>query len=550
MRRRTFKRLLIAAFGAGILSVTPIFDKPAMALSIVPDVPAVIANVPIKNVYDLKFDKSIGKEYSKNCNGEVVDYIAYEGIVYVSKPKSVEYQSMNIYIPKGYLEGETINGYTAKIAPIFMPNAVGGYMPGRALTPVESDKMNGGGANSVLYALSRGYVVACPAVRGRTNEVNGKYIGKAPAFIVDYKAAVRYLRFNRDSLPAGDPEKIISNGTSAGGALSSLLGVTGNAEEYEPYLKEIGAASEGDDIFAASVYCPITNLDHADMAYEWIFSGVNKYYPAMWQLQDLANRGLYKPRKKSKVKLSGKLDSDSANNPIASAEAVEMTKEEIAISKVLKSAFAKYVNSLDLHDKDGNVLDLNDEGNGTFKDYIKSKYIESAQLALNSGVDLSNVDWVILKNDRVVDVDLEKYPVAVTRMKAAPAFDKLDLTSAENDEFGTEANVPMHFSKISKDYEIKTGEVADEDVIKLMNPMNFIGGNVQTASHFRIRHGAADRDTSLAIPAILALKLANSGIDVDFASPWARGHAGDYDLESLFDWMDNICKADPREKAF
>ena len=28
-------------------------------------------------------------------------------------------------------------------------------------------------------------------------------------------------------------------------------------------------------------------------------------------------------------------------------------------------------------------------------------------------------------------------PAAATRMKAAPAFDKLNLSSAENDEFGT-----------------------------------------------------------------------------------------------------------------
>ena len=80
-------------------------------------------------------------------------------------------------------------------------------------------------------------------------------MGKAPAFIVDYKAAVRYLRHNRKNLPAGDTEKIISNGTSAGGALSALLGATGNAEEYEPYLREIGAADERDDIFASNDYC-------------------------------------------------------------------------------------------------------------------------------------------------------------------------------------------------------------------------------------------------------------------------------------------------------
>ena len=236
------------------------------------------------------------------------------------------------------------------------------------------------------------------------------------------------------------------------------------------------------------------------------------------------------------------------NAPMETAKASAMTEAEIAVSSILKTEFPLYVNSLDLRDKDGNVLNLDDKGNGTFKEYIKSKYIESAQSALDNGVDLSNVDWVTVQNEKVVDVDLDKYAVAVTRLKAAPAFDKLDLSSGENDEFATENNVPRHFTQTSKAHELKEGAMADSDIIRLMNPMNFIGGNAQTASHFRIRHGAEDRDTSLAIPAILALKLENNGVDVDFFSPWARGHAGDYDLEELFDWADRICKADPRDE--
>ena len=59
--------------------------------------------------------------------------------------------------------------------------------------------------------------------------------------------------------------------------MSALLGATGNNKDYEPYLKEIGAAKAKDDVFAVSAYCPITNLDHADMAYEWQFYGINNY---------------------------------------------------------------------------------------------------------------------------------------------------------------------------------------------------------------------------------------------------------------------------------
>lgn len=94
------------------------------------------------------------------------------------------------------------------------------------------------------------------------------------ALIVDMKAVVRYLH---KGIVPGDVERIVTNGTSAGGALSALAGATGNSPDYVPYLAAIGAADERDDIFAASCYCPIHNLEHADAAYEWLFSGCNEY---------------------------------------------------------------------------------------------------------------------------------------------------------------------------------------------------------------------------------------------------------------------------------
>lgn len=501
---------------------------------------------PSAHVYSLDFDAQEFSEEALELNGQQVAYRAYRGIVYAAHPQSIQYQSMNIFIPAGYLAGMSINGYTAKTAPIFLPTGVGGYMPGEAGEPKEKDAMSDG-ANAILVALSKGYVVASPAIRGRTmvgDDVK-TYVGKAPAFIVDYKAAVRYLRHNRDRLPAGDTEKIISNGTSAGGALSALLGATGNAREYAPYLKEIGAAEERDDIFASSDYCPITNPEHADMAYEWMFHGINNYYMATWQLTDLENRGMKVPGQKDGAKAPKQApDAAAANNPTASKQEMHMTAKEIAVSKVLKDAFPAYVNSLQLKDEEGNLLTLDENGKGSFRDYIKGKYMQSAQDALSRGLDISQATWVKVKNGKVVDADMDAYPAAATRMKAAPAFDKLDLSSAENDEFGTESNVPKHFSAISQQYETKQGEMADAETIRLMNPLSFIGtGKADVAKHYRIRHGAVDRDTALAIPAILALKLQNSGVDVNFYSPWGRGHSGDYDLTELFAWMDGICKA-------
>lgn len=57
------------------------------------------------------------------------------------------------------------------------------------------------------------------------------------------------------------------------------------------------------------------------------------------------------------------------------------------------------------------------------------------------------------------------------------------------------------------------------------------------AQHYRIRVGENDRDTSLAISALLALKLHNHGKQVGYALPLDVPHSGDYDLDELFDWM-------------
>ena len=459
---------------------------------------------------------------------------------------------MNIFIPATYFSGGTVNGYTAKTAPIFLPNGVGGYMPGEAGEPGIGGHGEDG-PNAALVALSRGYVVAAPAIRGRTTQdASGTYVGKAPAFIVDYKAAVRYLRYNKDRLPAGDTEKIISDGTSAGGALSALLGATGNSPDYAPYLATIGAADERDDIFASMDYCPITNLEHADMAYEWMFSGVNKYHQGgapqgagprpMMPGAGAPPQGM-QPMADG-VPASGAVTNRPMNAPQETATAQNMTDRQITASKALKRLFPAYVNSLGFHDADGRPLTLNDDGTGSFADYIKSIYMASAQSALDSGdASVSSLDWLTVQDGKVVAMDLSKYAAWAERLKATPAFDKFDLSSGENDEFADSANTPKHFTAFSAARSDKGGSMADAATIRLMNPMNYIGSASATvAPHWRIRHGAKDRDTCLAIPALLALDLQNAGYDVDFAAPWGKGHAGDYDLEELFDWADGICK--------
>ena len=494
--------------------------------------------------YSLKLDTKDYTTKTMQVNGQAISFRAYENRVYVTNPADADYEKMNIYIPEAYFKNQTINGYTAKTAPIFMPNEVGGYMPGEAGTPSEASRH--GGSNAALMALSKGYVVAAPAIRGRTLQAaDGSYTGKAPALIVDYKAAVRYLRYNKKTLPAGDTEKIISNGTSAGGALSALLGATGNSKDYESYLKEIGAANQRDDIFASSVYCPITNLDHADMAYEWVFNGVNDYHQHKMdgEMKPFGKMPGAVMAQKNGQLIDAKMNRPD-NAPMEITEAVKMSELQMQASAELKTLFPAYINSLGLKDKAGNSLTLDANGNGSFKTYLESFYMASAQSAIHKGEDLSKLDWLTIENGKVVRMDLYKYAIYATRMKATPAFDALDNNSPETNEFGTKKINDQHFTDFSMKNSTIPATLADATVIKLMNPMNYINNDTaKTAKYWRIRHGAIDRDTSLAIPAILATKLMNSGSQVDFASPWNRGHDGDYDLTELFVWIDGICKA-------
>lgn len=496
--------------------------------------------------YSLDFDKSKYTEKTITVDNKTVKFRAYENIVYVKNPVDAKYESMNIYIPEEYFEDKSIGSYTADNAPIFLPNSVGGYMPGEPGTIGESSSTGtdatkagapegaapppgaggegvgatggapDGGAKAGETALSKGYIVAMPGARGRTTQdENDKYNGKAPAAIVDLKAAVRYLRYNDKTMP-GNAEKIISNGTSAGGALSALLGASGNSSDYDPYLKAIGAADTRDDIFASSDYCPITNLENADMAYEWQFNGINDY---------------------NTMKISKEGDTITRTQVPGT-----MTDAQIKLSNELKAAFPAYVNNLGLKDANGNALSLDENGNGSFKNYVKSYVIASAQKALDSGTDLSALTWITIQGKKVTDIDFDKYNAYLKRMKATPAFDNLDLSSAENDEFGTDTINAKHFTKFGKDNStVSNSTLADSTIVKMMNPMDYIGTEgIKTAPYFRIRYGAADANTSTAIPLILAAKLQNSGYNVDVAIPWGVGHGGDYDLEELFDWMDSI----------
>ena len=166
----------------------------------------------------------------------------------------------------------------------------------------------------------------------------------------------------------------------------------------------------------------------------------------------------------------------------------------------------------------------------------------SAQKALNEGQNLSSFGWLQIKDGEVTGLDFERYLRHLGRMKTPPAFDALDLSSGENQLFGDARHDKRHFTAYSAEHAPEGQALrADKATVRQMNAMSYAGwAGSWTARYWRIRQGSKDSDTSLAIPAILALTLQNRSYVVDFALSWERPHGGDYDLDELFAWMDAI----------
>ena len=322
----------------------------------------------------------------------------------------------------------------------------------------------------------------------------------------------------------GDAEKIISNGTSAGGALSVLLGAGVTDGDDRKLFEIMGAADARDDIYAVSAYCPISILEHADAAYEWEFNGVNDYEKMDITMLD------YKVERKL---VKGTLDA-----------------AEQRISDELKAQFPAYVNSLGLKNARGEALTLNDDGSGSFRDYVAAYIAAAAEAELQKGAEPAALQaenpWLAIDGNfagnYVKKVDFAAYAKAIGRQKTPPAFDALDLSSGENQLFGDAHQDTRHFTAYSAtNSAVKGAGKADAATVKMMNPLSYISEKT-APQHWRIRVGTKDRDTSHAIAAILAAKLQNSGKNVDLAMPWGVPHSGDYDLDELFNWMDGVVK--------
>ena len=257
------------------------------------------------------------------------DDVYYQvGISYCENPADENYETLAIFVPGAYMKATdngdgtytceindeaTINGYTAQTAPIVMPINTPGYSAQSALTDYKD----------VSDYMDAGFVYVHAGCRGRD--------AGAPAGVTDLKAAIRYIRYSDEGV-AGDADSIFTFGMSGGGAQSAIVGATGDSELYDSYLQQIGAVQGVSDAILGSMdWCPITNLDTADEAYEWMLGTTRS----------------------------------------------NLSEEEQAISDTLAEAFGKYINSANIKDENGNVLTLeeSDEGiyqAGSYYEYMKS----------------------------------------------------------------------------------------------------------------------------------------------------------------------------------
>ena len=443
----------------------------------------------------MQFDITNYTEETLTDGTQAVSYRAYRDVPYIEKPAAPKLQVLNIFIPQAYIQGEPVGNYSSKTAPIFFPNGIGGYMDSKPCSPAVRED---GTWNTEAQALLHGYVVISAGARGK-NTCNGvKYIGKAPACIVDQKAAIRFLRSIADKI-CGDAGKIISNGTSAGGAVSALLGATGDAEESLPYLEELGAADTSDRIFASSCYCPIIDLDHSDMAYEWQFGHLSQQHYDDW----------------------------SSGKPVP--KITDLNARQLALSEKLARQFVPYLDSIGITEQ--SLLSL-----------IEERILDEAKKTASQGITIPPECGIC--ND-FTGMDFRQYCTYITRMKPPCCFDNPDWNTWEDELFGTEDSNGRHFTDFAFSEDTTGRDIAPQEVVKLMNPLHFLN-NEGCVKHWRIRHGAADRDTSFAVSAILTTKLREHGRNVDYALPWGVPHSGNYDLKELFAWIDAICSKEKK----
>ena len=523
---------------------------------------------------NLEFSDAITRELNVTVDGAPLKVVQYEDY-YLAEPLSTE-QRVSVYVP------ET----ATKDSPVILCVNNSGWMANSyaSRTKVAKDDPEENTAYSssddmdkVGMILSKGYVLVSYGCRSRNDKPgdDGLYLGHSPATVADTKAVIRYLRLNDALLPAGDLDHIVITGTSGGGALSTLIAASGDSADFLPYLYQIGAAGveqDGDGyastlsdaVYAVIAYCPITDLPHADAAYEWTYQDVRA------ALEDID------------------FNTDPDGKPIVNytAEAGTVNPE---VSAYLAGLYADYVDGLGLTLDDGTALtaaNLEDAVVGLMKDEIAESLAEIGLEQMTADIDdiskneadgAGARDWLVVNDDGSFDYDFAKHLNWVASNKALKvvcAFSNKGLPWAATNEdslFGTTAYEYSAFEPYAWDNDSVAGNGCGTDdtgltwdefmqtedgaflasQLRMSNTIEYLndaeGDDAGTkAAHWYVRYGMNDRDSSFALETILRYSMSNCADirDMSFEFAWLKPHAGDYDVTEAYAWLDEALAAD------
>ena len=513
--------------------------------------------------YSLAFDNAAW-QYD-----EINDIYWQVGVVYVANPASLDYETLGIYVPGAYLEA-TANGdgtytasvksdaqvgqFTAATAPYILPVNTPGYNASQAPTWL---------ADGIASYTQAGMIYLQPGIRGRDNTTDSQgqeVVGGAPWGVTDLKAAIRYVRYNKDALP-GDTDKIVSFGHSGGGAQSAILGASGDSTLYNPYLEALGAAmkdKEGNPIsdapYGTMTWSPITSLDYADAAYEW---NLGQFADSNTRAEGTFTQALSQDLAKEYANYINQLGLKHEGQALTLAESSEGIYTQGPYATYLEGVVNQSLNNF-LADtsfpytSDGAGLGGSTESvtYETAQAYIDSLNAETQWVTYDAAANRAKISSL---------ADFAKY--VKTASKSVPAFDALDRSLAENAVFGVADANELHFdqlvARLLKNNQAKYESLTDwnsqyvtdfeSDLAKtdslgktiaerqdLYNPMFYLTSaysGYQTskpAPHWRIRSGLSQGDTALTVETNLALALenqANGAVkSVDFATVWGQGN--------------------------
>ena len=513
--------------------------------------------------YSLAFDNAAW-QYD-----EINDIYWQVGVVYVANPASLDYETLGIYVPGAYLEASA-NGdgtYTASVKP---DAQVGQFTAATApyVLPVNTPGFNASQAptwlaDGIANYTQAGMIYLQPGIRGRDNTTDSQgqeVVGGAPWGVTDLKAAIRYVRYNKDVLP-GDTDKIVSFGHSGGGAQSAVLGASGDSTLYNPYLEALGAAmkdKEGNPIsdapYGTMTWSPITSLDYADAAYEW---NLGQFADSNTRAEGTFTQALSQDLAKEYANYINQLGLKHEGQALTLAESSEGIYTQGSYATYLEGVVNQSLNNFLADTSFPYTSDGAGPGGST-----ESVTYETAQAYIDSlNAETQWVTYDAATNTAKISslADFAKY--VKTASKSVPAFDALDRSLAENAVFGVADANELHFdqlvTRLLKNNQAKYESLTDwnsqyvtdfeSDLAKtdslgktiaerqdLYNPMFYLTSaysGYQTskpAPHWRIRSGLSQGDTALTVETNLALALenqANGAVkSVDFATVWGQGN--------------------------